>query len=119
MKPYKLQLLQALHPDDHNKRYEFCSSMLDDMEEDNFAERLIFSDESTFHLSGKVNHYNIRIWATENPTAVIEHERDSPKMNCLLCDICNQSVWALLLHGENCDRNNLSRYASKLVISPN
>lgn len=39
MKPYKLQLLQALHPDDHNKRYEFCSSMLDDMEEDNFAER--------------------------------------------------------------------------------
>ncbi|KFM64618.1 hypothetical protein X975_07090, partial [Stegodyphus mimosarum] len=23
MKPYKLQLLQALHPDDHNKRYEF------------------------------------------------------------------------------------------------
>ncbi|KAJ4440867.1 hypothetical protein ANN_10714 [Periplaneta americana] len=51
MKPYKLQLLQALTPDGHNKRYEFFISMLDDMEEYNFSERLIFTDESTFHLS--------------------------------------------------------------------
>lgn len=92
MKPYKLQLLQALHPDDHNKRYEFCCSMLDDMEEDNFAERLIFSDESTFHLSGKVNRHNVRIWATENPTAVIEHERDSPKLN-VFCAISVTKVY--------------------------
>ncbi|GBM05916.1 hypothetical protein AVEN_135280-1 [Araneus ventricosus] len=43
--------------------------------------RLIFSDESTFHISGKVNRYNSRIWGTEKPSTVIEHERDSVKVN--------------------------------------
>jgi hypothetical protein len=35
------------------------------MEEDGFVERLIFSYEATFHISGKVNKYNVLIWGTE------------------------------------------------------
>ena len=46
-----------------------------------FAAKLIFSDEATFHLSGKVNRHNVRLWGTENPRAIVALERDSPKVN--------------------------------------
>jgi hypothetical protein len=48
----------------------------------------MFSDEATFHVSGKVNKQNVRIWESENPHATVEHIRDSPKVN----------VWCGLLH---------------------
>jgi hypothetical protein len=28
---------------------------------------MLFSDESTFHISGKVHRHNVCIWGTENP----------------------------------------------------
>jgi hypothetical protein len=36
------------------------------MEEDGFVERLIFSGEVTFHISGKVNRHIGHIWETEH-----------------------------------------------------
>jgi hypothetical protein len=51
------------------------------MEEDDFIESLNFSDEATFHISGKVNRHHVRIWRTEKPYARIEHQRDSPKVS--------------------------------------
>jgi hypothetical protein len=51
------------------------------MEEDGFVERLIFSDEATFHISGKVKRHNVRIWGIVQPHAQTEHQRDSPKVN--------------------------------------
>jgi len=54
MKPYRLQLVQALHVGDRRKRTDFCDMLLEGMEDDSFLPRLIFSDEATFHLSGKV-----------------------------------------------------------------
>ncbi|GFT62355.1 uncharacterized protein NPIL_589291 [Nephila pilipes] len=47
------------------------------------AYRFIFSDESTFNLSGKVNQYNIPIWGMEKPFTVSEHERGSATFNVL------------------------------------
>jgi hypothetical protein len=61
------------------------------MEEDGFMERLIFSDEATFHISGKVNRSNIRIWGTEHPHAMIEHQRDSEKAN-VFCAVSRKKV---------------------------
>jgi hypothetical protein len=57
-------------------------------EEDGFSERLIFSDESTFHSSRKVNKQNVLIWGTENPRATVEHVRDSPHVNVLFAMSC-------------------------------
>ncbi|CAK1581247.1 unnamed protein product [Parnassius mnemosyne] len=37
-----------------------------------FSEKIIFSDEGNFHLSGYVNKQNCRIWSSENPKAIIE-----------------------------------------------
>jgi hypothetical protein len=46
------------------------------MEVDGFVERLTFSDEATYHISG-----NVRIWGTEQPHEQMEHQHDSPKVN--------------------------------------
>ena len=51
---------------------------------------MCFSDEATFHVSGKVNKHNIRIWGSQNPCEVLERERDSPKIN----------VWCGLMHNQ-------------------
>ena len=55
--------------------------LLENMEDDTFLPRLIFSDEATFHLSCKVSRHNVRIWGLENPHEIVQHERDSPKIN--------------------------------------
>ena len=82
MKSYKLQLLQHLRKTDKTKRATFCMEMQEKIDnEDDFLEKVIFSDEATFHLSGKVNKQNVRIWGTENPREFVEHMRDSPKVN--------------------------------------
>ena len=62
------------------------------MEEDGFFERLIFSDECTFHLCGKVNRHNVRIWGTENPKSVVEVAREYPKVN-VFCTVSTFKVY--------------------------
>ena len=58
-----------------------CETLLHHYEADPaLLERLWFSDEALFHLSGRVNRHNIRFWGTENPVEVREHLRDSPKL---------------------------------------
>jgi hypothetical protein len=69
--------------------------MQEAMEDDDFAPRLVFGDEATFHLSGKVIHHNLRIWGMENPHATTEHERDSPKIN-VFCAISRTKVYGPL-----------------------
>jgi hypothetical protein len=64
-----------------------------------FANRLTFSDEATFHWSGKVNRHNVRIWGTETPHVAIEHERDSPKVN-VFCAISRTRVFGPFLFAE-------------------
>lgn len=49
----KVQIVQALQPDDHPKRKQFAKDMLNHLNEDNdFWKRMCFSDEATFHVSG-------------------------------------------------------------------
>jgi hypothetical protein len=50
------------------------------LEEDGFAEKLVFSNEATFHVCGKVNHHNVCIWGMDSPHVVVEHVHDSPKV---------------------------------------
>lgn len=92
MKPYHLQLVQALKPADYALRASFCVDFLALMEENEFHERVVYSDEATFHLSGKVNRHNVRIWGTGNPHATLEHQRDSPKVN-VFCAISHAKVY--------------------------
>ena len=95
MIPYKLHLHQHLKDTDKSAREDFCTQMQVMLEEDGFDDRLMFSDEATFHVTGKVNKHNARIWGTEHPHAIQEHVRDSPKVN-MFCAIWKQCVWAFL-----------------------
>jgi len=61
--PYKLKLIQTLHPEDKKTRHAFCGNLQALMKnDDDLLAKIIFSDEATFHLSVKVNRYNVRIW---------------------------------------------------------
>jgi hypothetical protein len=62
------------------------------MEDDKFLPRVIFSDEATYHPSGKVNRHNVRIWGLQIPHTTLEHERDSPKVN-VFCAISQTKVY--------------------------
>ena len=68
------------------------------LEEDEFNERLMFSDEATFLTNGKVNRHNVCIWGKENPLATIEHERDSPKVN-VWCHFKKLCSWPMFFEG--------------------
>ncbi|KAJ4449143.1 hypothetical protein ANN_00538 [Periplaneta americana] len=70
----------ALKPTDYAVRSNFALEMLQ-QENDNFLDCVVFSDESTFHLSGNVNTHNVRIWESKNPHEFVQSERDSPKLN--------------------------------------
>ena len=71
--PYKLHLLQHLKDTDKSAREDFCTQMQVMLEEDGFDDRLVFSDEATFHVTGKVNKHSTLIWGTEHPHAIQEH----------------------------------------------
>ena len=51
---------------------------------------VVFSNEASFHVSGKVNKHNVRIWGSQNPYEVVESERDSPKL----------IGWRILMHNQ-------------------
>ena len=69
MKPYKQQVVQAITAAAKQKRKQFCVDMQEKLEEDEFNERLVFSDKATFYTNGNVNRHNVRIWGEENPHA--------------------------------------------------
>lgn len=91
--PYKLQLVQQLLPQDNETRFQFCCALQALMEDDpHLLSKIIFSDEATFHVNGKVNRHNVRIWGSQNPHAVLQVERDSPKVN-VFCAVTEQTVY--------------------------
>ena len=92
MIPYKLRLLQHLKDTDKSTREDFCTQMQVMLEEEGFDDRLVYSDEATFHVTGKVNKRNTRIWVTEHPHALQKHVRDSPKVN-VFCAILKRCVY--------------------------
>ena len=90
---YKMQMLQALQPNDVTRQKEFAVNNLQQISEDEaFLKRVCFSNEATFHVSGKLNKHNVRIWRSENPHASRELQRDSPKVNVWCGIMCNRII---------------------------
>jgi hypothetical protein len=83
LRAFKIQLVQKLRENDKTvRRHTFPLEMLLRLDDDDtFMKHVVFSDEATFDVSGKVNRHNCRIWGSENPHEVMEHERDTPKLN--------------------------------------
>lgn len=81
--PYKFHLVQELNEDDFDRRLEFCEIMREKCDGDrNFLLNIVFSDEATFYLNGKVNRHNCRYWADENQHLIKEdHTQTLQKIN--------------------------------------
>jgi len=87
-------MVQQLSNEVHRRRLDFCLHLQDLMSSDDyFLEKVQFSDEATFYLSGAVLVYrrNVRIWGSGNPHAYVEHQSDSPEVN-VFCAISSQKV---------------------------
>jgi hypothetical protein len=92
-KPYRIQMVQQLSDEDHRTLLDFCLRLEDLVSSgDHFLEKVQFTDETTFRVSGAVNRRNSRIWRSENPHAYVEHQRDSPKVN-VFCAISSQKLY--------------------------
>ena len=91
--------MQALNPQDHNLGLCFGLDLQQRLLEDGFAEKLVFSDEATFHVCGKVDLHNVRIWGTENPHETIEYACDSPKVN-VFCAVSSCKVYGSFFFAE-------------------
>ena len=96
---YKVQMLQRHQPNDEPKQKEFADNMLQRISEDEeFLKRICFSDETTFHVSGKLNKHNGRIWGSEHPHEIRELEKDSPKVNVWCGIMCNRVIGPFFFH---------------------
>jgi len=67
--------------------------------DDDLLAKIISGDEATFHLSGKVNRYNVRIWGSENPHATLEVEHNSPKLN-VFCAVSKTLYCPFIFEGQ-------------------
>jgi hypothetical protein len=73
--------VQALNDGDKEKDM-FCVEMFDKNENEyDYLNKIVFSNEATFNVSGKINRHKVRVWGTENAHETVEHVRDSPKLN--------------------------------------
>ena len=68
MCPYRIQLMHALTQLNYEARLNFVTMMCERHQGDEqWLKRLMFTDEATFHVSGRVNMHICLIWGTENP----------------------------------------------------
>ena len=90
---YKIQVVQHLQVADYAACMDGCNALIQNIDNDNrFLENIIFSDEATFHISGRVNRHNCRIWGDENPHELYEHERDSSKVS-VWCGMAKNQIY--------------------------
>ena len=79
LKVYIPQLVHGLVEDDGDRRSQFCElfrNQLDDTPE--LLDHIIWSDESTFTLSGHMNKHNCVYYDTSNPHVSIQKHLNQP-----------------------------------------
>jgi len=77
-----LQTVHKLEEEkDNDRRVEMCETLLNHYKNNSsIVDNIWFNDETVFHLPGRVNRHNTRIWGTENPKVIEEKKRNSPKL---------------------------------------
>ena len=94
---YKIQIVQSpcnrLNLTIVPNVLRFVKEILDRFDKSNdYLQHVAVSDEATFHVSGKVNRHNLSVSGSEIPDMVIEHYRDSAKVNLWCCLMHNKII---------------------------
>jgi hypothetical protein len=82
-------------------------------EENLFMNKVVFSDEATFHLSGKVNLIMEIIWEPQNPHQGVEHVRDSARVE-VFCVVSGTWLYEPLSFAEAKLYSRVPLYAGEL-----
>jgi transposase len=67
LRPYRVKVLHELKDSDFDARVRFAEWFMDQMDEDGFEKRILWSDEAHFYLDGSLCNSNCVIWSNENP----------------------------------------------------
>jgi hypothetical protein len=84
---YCPRLLHGLLEDDRDRRLQLCEIMHNQIsDEQDLPDKVIWSDEVCFKLSGHVNRHNCVYWANENPDLTIRSQLNQAgvSMGCTL-----------------------------------
>lgn len=99
--PYKIHFVQELQEDDPQRRLLFCENLMEMVDNNqNFLQNIVFTDEATFMLHGKVNHQNFRYWSDVNPHEMHENHTQYPqKLNVWAGILNNQIIGPFFIEG--------------------
>lgn len=91
--PYKITLIHELNDEDVNRRIKFCDNMMTRIDNDpNFLNCIVFSDEATFELNGRINRHNCRYWSDSNPHWAVEAHTQYPQKLNVWAGILNSTI---------------------------
>lgn len=72
-RPYRPQIVQALHPNDPQTRIDWCNQMLIHIDNTpTFLQHILWTDEAKFTRDGVVNRHNQHFWASTNPHWILQ-----------------------------------------------
>ena len=119
LKPYRPQLLHALNEDDPDRRCEFASIFLNQLEEDSsLLDRIVWTDEAVFKLNGHVNRHNCVYYATENSHASITQELNSPGITVWAGVWVGGIIGPFFFHEGNVNASSYLEMLQKEVVPP-
>lgn len=110
--PYKVTVVQELHPLDYGKRVRYCEWFNENVNDD-LLDQTFFTDEAWFHLSGYVNSQNYRTWATENPHNFVETSLHPIKVGVWVAMSRRRIIGPIFFH----ETLNAERYR-RLILEP-
>jgi hypothetical protein len=105
---FKVLFRNTNHVTDQLNKFEFCARLYP------AVNKLVFSDEARFHLSGRVNRHNLWTWGSEDPREWIEHERDSPNVN-VFAAVSREKLYGSFFYRINSDRDHLPGHVTWMV----
>ena len=111
---YCKPLSQKISHNEKNLQWQ-CWNWLDS--DPRFLKHVCFSDKSTFHISGLLNRYNLRIWGLENPHDTCELERDSPKLNVWCGIMHNKVIGLFFFRWEMNYSSNLPQHFDRICVT--
>ena len=80
LRPFCPRLLQALNDNDPDRRQQFCEEFLSLYHLDSkiVDKVIVWTDEATFKLNGRINRHTSVYWADENPHEIFFKEVNTP-----------------------------------------
>lgn len=104
--PYKIQQFQELSQWDKDRRLRFATAIRQALASGRLdSDRIWFSDEAHFHLSGYVNKQNYRHWGTENPR-IFRTSVQCPQRVTVWCAISSVGIIGPWFFSENVNRES-------------